>query len=95
MANTACSGGSRCFISPQVKYWIQGDSESDAQVIDCKGPPVELSNLYPYCDYEMRTCAYNSMGEGHYSDVVHCCTLEDGELDFYSAIHSLVLEWVI
>ncbi|MGH0138960.1 UNVERIFIED_CONTAM: hypothetical protein FKN15_036814 [Acipenser sinensis] len=62
----------------KVKYWIQGDSESDAQVIDCKAPPVELSNLYPYCDYEMRTCAYNSMGEGHYSDVVHCCTLEDG-----------------
>ncbi|KAK6479834.1 integrin beta-4-like [Huso huso] len=83
----------------KVKYWIQGDSESDAQVIDCKGPPVELSNLYPYCDYEMRMCAYNSMGEGHYSDVVHCCTLEDvpsepGRLAF-NVINSTVtqLSW--
>ncbi|XP_058845918.1 integrin beta-4-like isoform X1 [Acipenser ruthenus] len=83
----------------KVKYWIQGDSESDAQVIDCKAPPVELSNLYPYCDYEMRTCAYNSMGEGHYSDVVHCCTLEDvpsepGRLAF-NVINSTVtqLSW--
>ncbi|RXM30359.1 Integrin beta-4 [Acipenser ruthenus] len=83
----------------KVKYWIQGDSESDAQVIDCKGPPVELSNLYPYCNYEMRTCAYNSMGEGHYSDVVHCCTLEDvpsepGRLAF-NVINSTVtqLSW--
>ncbi|XP_041077441.1 integrin beta-4-like isoform X2 [Polyodon spathula] len=83
----------------KVKYWIQGDSESDAQVIDCKGPPVELSNLYPYCEYEMRMCAYNSMGEGHYSDVVHCCTLEDvpsepGRLAF-NVINSTVtqLSW--
>ncbi|KAJ8399733.1 hypothetical protein AAFF_G00408380 [Aldrovandia affinis] len=61
----------------KAKYWIQGDSESDAQVIDCKTTNAELTNLYPYCDYEMRVCGYNGLGEGHYSDVIHCQTLED------------------
>ncbi|XP_036383011.1 integrin beta-4 isoform X1 [Megalops cyprinoides] len=61
----------------KVKYWIQGDPEADAQVIDCKTPQAELTNLYPYCDYEMRVCSYNAMGDGHYSDVVYCQTLED------------------
>ncbi|XP_066560998.1 integrin beta-4 isoform X2 [Amia ocellicauda] len=61
----------------KVKYWIQGDPEADAQVIDCKSPQADLVNLYPYCDYEMRVCSYNAMGEGRYSDVVHCQTLED------------------
>ncbi|XP_064179337.1 integrin beta-4 isoform X1 [Anguilla rostrata] len=61
----------------KVKYWIQGDPEADAQVIDCKTPQAELTNLYPYCDYEMRVCAYNALGDGHYSNVVHCQTKED------------------
>ncbi|KAG2460830.1 ITB4 protein, partial [Polypterus senegalus] len=60
----------------KVRYWIQGDPDSEQQV-ECKSPAVDLNNLYPYCDYEMRVCGYNSMGEGHYSDVVHCRTLED------------------
>lgn len=63
----------------QVKYWIQGDPESEAHLIDVKSPSAELSNLYPFCDYEMQVCAYNAMGEGPYSDVIHCQTLEDGE----------------
>ncbi|XP_068119377.1 integrin beta-4 isoform X1 [Hyperolius riggenbachi] len=61
----------------KVRYWIDGDSESDATVIDTKVPKAELVNLYPYCDYEMRVCAYNTQEEGPYSDVVTCRTLED------------------
>ncbi|XP_062447866.1 integrin beta-4 isoform X3 [Rhea pennata] len=61
----------------KVKYWIQGDPESEARLLDVKPPLAELSNLYPFCDYEMQVCAYNAMGEGAYSDIVHCRTLED------------------
>ncbi|XP_056673108.1 integrin beta-4 isoform X2 [Monodelphis domestica] len=61
----------------KVKYWIQGDSESEAQFLDCKVPSVELTNLYPYCDYEMRVCAYGPMGEGPYSTLVSCRTNEE------------------
>ncbi|KAJ6660314.1 hypothetical protein lerEdw1_017737, partial [Lerista edwardsae] len=61
----------------KVKYWIQGDPESDAHLLDSKVPSAELTNLYPYCDYEMQSCAYSSTGEGPFSEVVHCRTLED------------------
>ncbi|XP_041434267.1 integrin beta-4 isoform X1 [Xenopus laevis] len=61
----------------KVRYWIQGDSESDATVLDTKVPSAELTNLYPYCDYEMRVCAYNAQEEGPYTDIVTCQTLED------------------
>ncbi|XP_069056269.1 integrin beta-4 isoform X2 [Pleurodeles waltl] len=61
----------------KVKYWIQGDPESGATIVDTKTPSAELVNLYPYCDYEMRVCAYNSQGDGPYSDMVYCKTLED------------------
>ncbi|NXQ98398.1 ITB4 protein, partial [Sagittarius serpentarius] len=61
----------------KVKYWIQGDPESEARLIDVKAPSAELSNLYPFCDYEMQVCAYNAMGEGAYSNIIHCRTLED------------------
>ncbi|OPJ88591.1 integrin beta-4 isoform C [Patagioenas fasciata monilis] len=61
----------------KVKYWIQGDPESEAHLIDVKAPSAELSNLYPFCDYEMQVCAYNALGEGPYSDIIHCRTLED------------------
>lgn len=61
----------------KVKYWIYGDPEKDAQVIDVKTPQAELTNLYPYCDYEMRVCGYNAMGDGYDTDVVTCQTLED------------------
>ncbi|XP_027751439.1 integrin beta-4 isoform X3 [Empidonax traillii] len=61
----------------KVKYWIQGDPESEAHLIDVKTPPAELSNLYPFCDYEMQVCAYNALGEGVYSDIIHCRTLEE------------------
>lgn len=65
---------------PQVKYWIYGDPEEDGKVIDVKSPQAELTNLYPYCDYEMRVCSYNAIGQGGYGDMVPCQTLEDGEL---------------
>ncbi|XP_027510399.1 integrin beta-4 isoform X1 [Corapipo altera] len=61
----------------KVKYWIQGDPESEAHLIDVKTPSAELSNLYPFCDYEMQVCAYNALGEGAYSDIIHCRTLEE------------------
>lgn len=61
----------------KIRYWIQGDSESDATVIDTKAPSAELVNLYPYCDYEMRVCAYDMQEEGPYTDIVTCQTLED------------------
>ncbi|XP_066499825.1 integrin beta-4 isoform X2 [Hoplias malabaricus] len=61
----------------KVKYWIYGDPEADGQVLDVKTPQAELTNLYPYCDYEMRVCSYNSQGDGDYSDIVQCQTLED------------------
>uniref|UniRef100_A0A3P9BCF5 Integrin beta n=1 Tax=Maylandia zebra TaxID=106582 RepID=A0A3P9BCF5_9CICH len=61
----------------KVKYWIYGDPEKDAQVLDVKTPHADLTNLYPYCDYEMRVCAYNSVGDGYDTDVVTCQTLED------------------
>lgn len=48
-------------------------------MIDVKSPQAELTNLYPYCDYEMRVCSYNANGQGGYSDMVQCQTLEDGE----------------
>nr|XP_046233840.1 integrin beta-4 isoform X3 [Scatophagus argus] len=61
----------------KVKYWIYGDPEKDAQVLDVKTPQAELTNLYPYCDYEMRVCGYNAMGDGYDTDIVACQTLED------------------
>ncbi|XP_059180647.1 integrin beta-4 [Centropristis striata] len=61
----------------KVKYWIYGDPEKDAQVLDVKTPQADLTGLYPYCDYETRVCAYNAMGDGHYTDMVPCQTLED------------------
>ncbi|XP_029312804.1 LOW QUALITY PROTEIN: integrin beta-4 [Cottoperca gobio] len=61
----------------KVKYWIYGDPEKEAQVIDVKTPQAELTNLYPCCDYEMRVCGYNAMGDGYDSDMVACQTLED------------------
>ncbi|XP_070707690.1 integrin beta-4 [Pempheris klunzingeri] len=61
----------------KVKYWIYGDAEKDAQVLDVTAPQAELTNLYPYCDYEMRVCAYNSIGDGYDTDMVACQTLED------------------
>ncbi|KAK5936112.1 hypothetical protein CgunFtcFv8_027912, partial [Champsocephalus gunnari] len=60
-----------------VKYWIYGDPEEDAKVMDVKTPQAELTNLYPYCDYETRVCAYNVMGDGYDTDMVPCQTLED------------------
>ena len=57
-----------------MKYWIQGDSESEAHLLDSKVPSVELTNLYPYCDYEMKVCAYGAQGEGPYSSPVSCRT---------------------
>lgn len=65
--------------SEQVKYWIQGDSESEAHLLDSKVPSVELTNLYPYCDYEMKVCAYGAQGEGPYSSLVSCRTHQEGE----------------
>uniref|UniRef100_A0A3Q2YF17 Integrin beta n=1 Tax=Hippocampus comes TaxID=109280 RepID=A0A3Q2YF17_HIPCM len=67
--------GYKC--SSTVKYWIYGDPEKDAQVLDVKTPQAELTNLYPYCDYEMRVSAYNSFGDGNETDIVSCQTLED------------------
>ncbi|KAI5619018.1 integrin beta-4 precursor, partial [Silurus asotus] len=61
----------------KVKYWIYGDPEADAQVVDVKSTHAELTNLYPFCDYEMRVCSYNAQGDGDYSDIVQCQTLED------------------
>uniref|UniRef100_A0A674NUV0 Integrin beta n=1 Tax=Takifugu rubripes TaxID=31033 RepID=A0A674NUV0_TAKRU len=61
----------------KVKYWIYGDPEKDAQVLDVKSPRADLTNLYPFCDYEMRVCAYNTKGDGYETDIVTCQTLED------------------
>ncbi|XP_060501338.2 integrin beta-4 isoform X2 [Panthera onca] len=61
----------------RVKYWIQGDSESEAHLLDSKVPSVELTNLYPYCDYEMKVCAYGAQGEGPYSSLVSCRTQQE------------------
>ncbi|NXJ14487.1 ITB4 protein, partial [Odontophorus gujanensis] len=61
----------------KVKYWVQGDPESEVHLIDVKSPVATLENLYAFCDYEMQVCAYNAMGEGAYSDIIHCRTLED------------------
>ncbi|XP_064251570.1 integrin beta-4 isoform X4 [Passer domesticus] len=61
----------------KVKYWMQGDPESEAHLIDVKTPSAELTNLYPFSDYEMQVCAYNAVGEGIYSDIVRCRTLEE------------------
>ncbi|KAM9424577.1 integrin beta-4 isoform 2-T2 [Pholidichthys leucotaenia] len=61
----------------KVKYWIYGDPEKDAQVLDVKSPQADLTNLYPFCDYEMRVCGYNAVGDGYDTDVVSCQTLED------------------
>ncbi|XP_051524171.1 integrin beta-4-like isoform X2 [Myxocyprinus asiaticus] len=72
--NWAPSGNANGY---KVKYWIYGDPEADAQVMDVKTTHAELTNLYPYCDYEMRVCGYNVLGEGNYSDIIQCQTLED------------------
>uniref|UniRef100_A0A3Q2ZHU6 Integrin beta n=1 Tax=Kryptolebias marmoratus TaxID=37003 RepID=A0A3Q2ZHU6_KRYMA len=61
----------------KVKYWIYGDPEKYAEILDVKTPQAELTNLYPHCDYEMRVCAYNTKGDGHNTDMVSCQTLED------------------
>ncbi|KAF6298748.1 integrin subunit beta 4 [Rhinolophus ferrumequinum] len=69
--------GYRSLPWEQVKYWIQGDSESEAHLLDSKVPSVELTNLYPYCDYEMKVCAYGAQGEGPYSSLVSCRTHQE------------------
>ncbi|XP_075889894.1 integrin beta-4 isoform X1 [Nelusetta ayraudi] len=61
----------------KVKYWIYGDPENDAQVLDVKSPQAELTELYPCCDYEMRVCAYNIVGDGYETDIIPCKTMED------------------
>ncbi|KAL6046932.1 hypothetical protein STEG23_019972 [Scotinomys teguina] len=61
----------------RVKYWIQGNSESEAHLLNSKVPSVELTNLYPYCDYEMKVCAYGAQGEGPYSSLVSCRTHQE------------------
>ncbi|TRY64974.1 hypothetical protein DNTS_024646 [Danionella cerebrum] len=61
----------------KVKYWIYGDPESEAKVLDVKTTQAEMTNLYPYCDYEMCVCGYNAIGDGNYSDIIQCQTLED------------------
>ncbi|RVE59233.1 hypothetical protein OJAV_G00186270 [Oryzias javanicus] len=61
----------------KVKYWIYGDQEKDADILEVKSPQAELTNLYPYCDYEMKVCAYNAFGDGYESSMVPCQTLED------------------
>ncbi|KAM8787293.1 integrin beta-4 isoform 2-T2 [Rhynchonycteris naso] len=61
----------------RVKYWVQGDSESEAHLLDSRVPSVELTNLYPYCDYEMKVCAYGTQGEGPYSSLVSCRTHQE------------------
>lgn len=40
---------------------------------------MELTNLYPHCDYEMKVCAYGAQGEGPYSTLVSCRTHQEGE----------------
>uniref|UniRef100_A0A5F9D518 Integrin beta n=1 Tax=Oryctolagus cuniculus TaxID=9986 RepID=A0A5F9D518_RABIT len=61
----------------RVKYWIQGDPESEAHLLDSEAPSVELTNLYPYCDYDMKVCAYGAQGEGPYSSLVSCRTQQE------------------
>ncbi|XP_074870255.1 integrin beta-4 isoform X1 [Carettochelys insculpta] len=61
----------------KVKYWIQGDPESAARWIESTVPSAELTNLYPYCDYDMQVCAYSNANEGPYSEIIHCRTLEE------------------
>ena len=61
-----------------MRYWIYGDREDEAKVLDVKTNQADLTGLYPFCDYETRVCAYNAMGDGHFSNMVPCQTLEDG-----------------
>ncbi|XP_006001743.1 integrin beta-4 isoform X1 [Latimeria chalumnae] len=62
----------------KLRWWYQGESEEDGRVIDLKDKTAfDMEDLYPYSDYEMQVCAYNAMGDGPYSEVVHCRTLED------------------
>uniref|UniRef100_A0A8C7RAZ9 Integrin beta n=1 Tax=Oncorhynchus mykiss TaxID=8022 RepID=A0A8C7RAZ9_ONCMY len=62
----------------KVKYWIYGDPEADAPpAMNVKTNHADLTNLYPYCDYETKVCGYNALGDGNYSDMVPCKTLED------------------
>ncbi|XP_023600537.1 LOW QUALITY PROTEIN: integrin beta-4 [Myotis lucifugus] len=61
----------------RVRYWIQGDSDSEAHVLESKVPSVELTNLYPYCDYEMKVCAFGTQGDGPYSSLVSCRTHQE------------------
>lgn len=61
----------------KVKYWIYGDPEKDAQVKDVKTTQADLTDLYPFCDYEMRVCGYNALGDGLYTEIIPCQTLED------------------
>ena len=60
-----------------MKYWIYGDPETKAEVLDVTTPQAELRGLYSCCDYEMRVSAYNMMGEGVNTEVIPCKTLED------------------
>lgn len=63
-----------------MKYWIYGDPEADAPpAMNVKTTHADLANLYPYCDYETKVCGYNALGDGNYSEMVPCKTLEDGE----------------
>ncbi|XP_043958074.1 integrin beta-4 isoform X1 [Gambusia affinis] len=64
-------------VGYKVKYWIYGDHEKDVNVLDVKTPQADLTDLFPFCDYETQVCAYNLMGDGPDTDVVECKTLED------------------
>ncbi|XP_069785428.1 integrin beta-4 isoform X2 [Narcine bancroftii] len=63
-------------IGYKVTYWFEGD-ESSSQVLSTTTPSAELTNLYPYSDYEMNVFAYNALGAGPRSDTARCRTLED------------------
>ncbi|XP_062886969.1 integrin beta-4 isoform X1 [Mobula hypostoma] len=58
-----------------LKYWPVED-EFSSQTIDTKNNFAELTNLQPSCAYAMEVMAYNSLGTGPYSNVVHCSTLD-------------------
>ncbi|KAF3853064.1 hypothetical protein F7725_013752 [Dissostichus mawsoni] len=66
------------------------DPSSNASVGERKTTLINVidgaDQLYPYCDYETRVCAYNAMGDGYDTDMVPCQTLEDGNYSEFTIL---------
>uniref|UniRef100_UPI00358F1D7F integrin beta-4 n=1 Tax=Myxine glutinosa TaxID=7769 RepID=UPI00358F1D7F len=60
----------------KVCYWIEGEEEKDAQVIETKNSEMQLNGLYPYCEYLVRVISVSGSHRAA-SEIINCRTEEE------------------